>query len=105
MDMAFAQSGRRDAHKLRPRLKLFNRCSTDVAHGCAQTAPELMQDRADRAAIRHLSFYAFRYEFQTVLDVLLEISVGRAARHGPDRSHATIGFVRAPLVKKDLARA
>src|SRR5262249_61948795 len=39
-----------------------------------------------------------------VLDVLLEVTVGRTARHGADRAHAAIGLVRATLIEEDLAR-
>ena len=42
--------------------------------------------------------------FSWSLDVLLEIAVGRAARHRPDRAHAAIAFVGAALVEERLAR-
>jgi hypothetical protein len=43
--------------------------------------------------------------FKRVTDFGLEIAVRRAARHGPDRTHAAIGLERAALVQIDLARA
>ena len=38
-------------------------------------------------------------------DFLLEIAVGRAARHRADRAHAAVVFVAAALIEKHLARA
>jgi hypothetical protein len=38
-------------------------------------------------------------------DVLLEVTVGRAARHGAERAHAPVGFVRAALVEEHFAGA
>ena len=40
-----------------------------------------------------------------VLDVLLEIAVGRTAGHRPDRPHAAVRFVAAALVEEGLARS
>ena len=53
---------------------------------------------------RHLPLDPLGHELELVLDVLLEIAVGRAARHRPDRAHAAIGFVGAALVEEGLAR-
>ena len=76
----------------------------DITHGRAQAAGELVHDIADRALVGHLAFDAFGHEFQRVLDVLLEIAVGRAARHRADRAHAAIGLVGAALPEKHFAR-
>ena len=43
--------------------------------------------------------------FRVSRDLLLEIAVGRAARHRAERAHAAIGLVGAALVQIDLARA
>ena len=58
----------------------------------------------DRALVGHLPLDPLGHQLQLVLDVLLEIAVGRAARHRPDRAHAAIGFVGAALVEERLAR-
>ena len=63
-----------------------------------------MDDVADRTLIGHLALNPFGHEFQLVLDVLLEIAVGRTARHRPDRAHAAVGFVGATLIEKGFAR-
>ena len=45
------------------------------------------------------------HQLELVLDLLLEVAVGAAARHGADRAHAAIGFVGAPLIQIGLAWA
>ena len=104
MDVAFAQAGAGDADELRLVVKLGDVLRADIAHRRTQAAGELMQHIGDRALIRHLAFDAFRHELERVLDLLLEIAVGGAARHGADRAHAAIGFVGAALIEEDLAR-
>src|SRR6267154_2634639 len=52
--------------------------------------------------IVHMAFDAFGDQLERVLDVLLEISVGGAARHGADRAHAAIGLVGSTLIEKHL---
>ena len=76
-----------------------------IAHGGAQAAGELMQHSAHRPLIGHLTLDAFGHEFHLVLDVLLEVAVGGAARHGAHRAHAAIGFERAALIEEDFPRA
>ena len=51
---------------------------------------------------RDHALHALRHQLQLVLDVLLEVAVGRAARHGADAAHAAIGLVRAALVQEHL---
>src|SRR5207245_4334742 len=45
------------------------------------------------------------HELQGAGHLLLEITVGRAPRHCPDRAHPAVIFVAAALIEKDLARA
>ncbi len=52
---------------------------------------------ADRALVGHLALDALGHQLERVLDVLLEVAVGRAARHRADRAHAAIGLVGAAL--------
>ena len=105
MDVAFAQARVGDADELRLLVEFGEVAGADIAHRGAKAAGELVQHVADRALVGHLAFDAFRHQLQRVLDVLLEIAVGRAARHGADRAHAAIGLVGAALIQKDLARA
>ena len=48
---------------------------------------------------------ALGHQLQRVGHLLLEIAVGRAARHRADRAHAAVIFVAAALVEEHLARA
>ena len=75
----------------------------DIAHGRAQAADQLVQDRRDRPLVRHLALDALGHQLQRVGDFLLEVAVGRAARHGAQRAHAAIGLVGAALVEEHLA--
>ncbi len=98
-------AGAGNAHELRLLAQFLQVAGADVAHRRAQAAGELVQDVAERAFERHLTLDAFGHELQRVLDVLLEVAVGRAARHGRDRAHAAITLVRAALIQIDLAGA
>src|SRR5205085_6567114 len=88
VDVAFAQARAGDAYELRLVVELGEVSRPDITHRGAQAAGELMHDVADRALVGHLALDALRHQFQRVLDVLLEIAVGRAACHRTDRAHA-----------------
>ena len=75
-----------------------------IAHRRLHAADQLVDDVADRPLVRHLALDALRHQLQLILDVLLEIAVGRAAGHRPDRAHAAIALVGAALVQEGLAR-
>src|SRR5215471_6014843 len=92
VDMALAQTRAGDADELRLLVKLREIPGADITHCRAQATGELMHDIADRALVGHLPFDALGHELQRVLDVLLEITVGRATRHGADRTHAAISL-------------
>ena len=102
--MALAQARTGQLNKAGFGLEVCNGCSTRIAHGRTQTADQLMQDRRDRALVRYLAFNPLRNQFQRIADVLLEVTISRAARHGTQRAHAAIGFVRPALVEENLAR-
>src|SRR5262249_45181848 len=102
--VALVQAGAGDAHELGLGVQLGERAGADIAHGGAQAAGELVQHGRGRALVRHLAFDPFRHQLERVLDVLLEVAVGRAARHGADRAHAAIGLVGAALIEEHLAR-
>ena len=84
-------------------MEFGNRPRPDVAHGRAQAAGELMHHVADRPLVGHLPLDAFGNKLQRILDVLLEVAVGGAARHCADRTHAAIGLVGAALPQEHLA--
>ena len=73
--------------------ELGERRSAGIAHGGAQTADQLVDDGGHRALVGHLPLDPLGHQLQRVPHFLLEIAVGRAARHGADRAHAAIGFV------------
>jgi hypothetical protein len=54
---------------------------------------------------RDLALDALGHQLQRVAHFLLEVAVGRAARHGADRAHAAIRLVGTALVEDHLARA
>ena len=97
--------GGRDADELGAGVELRQIARPGIAHRCAQAADQLVQHAGHRALIGHLPLDAFGHELERVLDVLLEIAVGRATRHGADRAHAAIGLIGAALIEIDLAGA
>src|SRR5262249_9837034 len=102
--MTLAHAGSRNADEFRLLVQLLQRSRADVTHSGAQPPAQLVQHGRHRAFIRYLAFNPFGHELERVLDVLLEVAVGRAARHGAHRAHAAIGLVRTALIEKDLAR-
>src|SRR5262249_21326783 len=102
--MALAQTRAGDADELRLLVKLREIPGPDITHCRAQATGELMHHFGDRALVGPLPFDAPGPELQRVLDVLLEITVGRATRQGPDRTHAAIGLVGTALPQEHLAR-
>src|SRR5437588_12833858 len=103
LDVAFAQARAGDAHELRLVVEFCKVARADIAHRRAKPAGELMHHVADRPLVGHLALDALRHELQRILDVLLEIAVGGAARHRADRAHAAIGLVGTALPQKHLA--
>src|SRR5262249_37727082 len=70
--VALAHAGAGNAHELRLLVQLAQVLRTDIAHGGAQPAGELVQHRRHRAFVRYLALDAFGHELERVLDVLLE---------------------------------
>src|SRR5436309_1988390 len=104
VNVAFAQARAGDADELRLLVEFGEVACADIAHRGTQTAGELVHDVADRALVRHLALDALGHQLERVLDVLLEVAVGRAARHRADRAHAAIGLVGTALPQKHFAR-
>src|SRR5581483_6232302 len=104
MHVALTQSRRRDANKLRFLMELGEVLGADITHRRAQATGELVQHGGDRTLVGHLPLDAFRHELEVILNILLEVAVGRAARHRADRAHAAIALVGTALVEERLAR-
>src|SRR5689334_24582813 len=99
----FAHARRRDPHEMWLGAHVRNRRAANVTHRGAQTTGQLMHDVAQRSAIWHASFDAFRNELVGVAFVVLEITILRAFLHRAERTHATIALVRAALIKLHFA--
>src|SRR3990167_2060140 len=108
VDVAFTDTGSRDLDELCLVAHVFDGAATAVAHGSAQPTCHLVDDRDDRALVRHATFNAFGHEFVGVrvgaFVVFLEVAVGRAVFHGADRAHAAVALVAAALEQDHLAR-
>ena len=78
MHVAFPKSRAGDADEFRLGMKFGKILGADIAHGSAQAAGELMQHGCSRALVGHLSLDALGHQLERVLDVLLEVTVGRA---------------------------
>src|SRR5262245_26630594 len=102
--MAFTQSRAGDADELSLGVELVEVFRAHIPHGRADAAGQLMQHGRGRTFVWHLTFDAFRHQLERVLDVLLEVSISRTARHRADRAHAPIRFVGTSLIEKHLAR-
>src|SRR5262245_61903280 len=86
--VAFADTGIRDAHKARTRAHLLDVAAARVAHRCAESARELVQDRHDAAFVRNAPLDALGHELLELLGRVLEITVARAMalRHRAERA-------------------
>ena len=75
-----------------------------IAHRRLDAADELVNDILGGALVGHLTFDPFGHQLERILDILLEIAIRAAPRHGAHRAHAAIALVGAALVEKGLAR-
>src|SRR5215831_12604872 len=102
--MRLAQPGAGDAHEPRV-VQLRDRRRAAVAHGLAQAADQLMQDRRQRALVRHASLDPLGHELVDVLDVALEVAVlrERARAHRAERAHAAVLLEPLALMQDDVA--
>src|SRR4051812_45138405 len=98
--VAFAQARAGDAHELGLAVQLRHVTRTDITHGGAQAAGELMQHGRGSTFVGHLALDTLGYQLERILDVLLEVAVGGATRHGADRAHPAISLVRTALIEK-----
>ena len=125
VDVAFAQSGVRDAHEAGLGLQIFDGSAAEVAHSGAESADELVDHGFERSAVRYASFDAFGDELGEAVAALfpcgnggpvaggkfldvgftLEVAFAAALGHGAEAAHAAIGFEAASLVENGLAWA
>src|SRR5262245_50737216 len=86
MHMALAQAGIGDPNELTILLHVLDGAVAGVAHGRLEATDELMDHRAGRPFVGHAALHTFGHQLQLVRHLLLEVAVGRAARHGAERS-------------------
>ncbi len=79
MHVAFAQARPGNADEFRLAVHLHKIFGAHVTHGGAQSAGKLVENGCRRTFIRNLTFDALGNQLECVLDVLLEITVRRAA--------------------------
>src|SRR5690554_285821 len=105
MDMGFGHAGASDADKLWFGAHFFNAGAAGVAHGCAQTAHQLVDNGGHAALVGYAALDALGNQFFRAASAVLEIAVGRTLRlgHGTKRTHAAIGLVGTALEQFDLA--
>ena len=77
-----------------------------ISHRSAKTTHKLMHDGTERSLIGDTPLNPFRYELATITLYFLKVAIARTIPlgHGPQRTHAAIGFVRATLKQLDFAR-
>src|SRR5688500_1223437 len=74
-----------------------------VTHSRAQASDELVNEIAQRTAVRDAPFHALGHEFSAPGVGLLSVAVGRALNHRSHAPHAAIGLVATALVDDRLA--
>src|SRR6516164_4333834 len=105
VDVALAQSGGSDPHQGAVLLHLVYRAVAGIAHRRPQPTDQLVDDVADGSLVRHTPLDPLGHELQRARHLLLEIAVGRTARHRSDRAHPAVVFIAAALIEEHLARA
>src|SRR5580704_12853250 len=90
VDVALPQAGEGDAAEPRVFLQLTDGAAAGVAHAGLQSADELVHHVADRPLVADTALHPLGHQLELVLDVLLEVAVGGAARHRAKTSHAAV---------------
>src|SRR5690606_6632789 len=62
VDVALTLAGTADLDEVRLGAHFFDGGASHVTHGRAQATDELVDDAADRAAVRHTAFDTFRHQ-------------------------------------------
>src|SRR5579875_3468331 len=90
MHVAFSQPGAGDPAEAGIALQLLDIRAASIPHTSPQTADQLVNHPAHRTLVAHPSLDPLRDQLEGVLDLLLEVPVGRTPRHGPDAAHPAI---------------
>src|SRR5215211_5376535 len=100
-----AQPRAGDAHEARL-LEVADRRSAAVAHGLADAADQLVEDRGEAALVWHAALDPLGDELVDVLDVALEVAVlrERARAHGAEGAHPAVLLVALALGQHHLTR-
>src|SRR5215471_7775093 len=77
--VALAQAGAANADELRLFLQFPDRSAADVAHTALHAADKLVDDHADRPAIRNAALDAFRHQLRQAIAIAVVV---REHRHG-----------------------
>src|SRR3546814_7435101 len=88
VDVAFAQTRVGDAHEFGALAEILEGAAAGITHRGLHAADHLVNDVLRGALERHLALNALGNQLHLVLDILLEIAVGAAARHRADAAHA-----------------
>src|SRR5690606_12142160 len=92
--VALPLAGTGDAHEPGLRAHVLDAGAAHVAHGGAQAAGELVDDAAERTAVRHAAFDALGHQLVGIARIL-EIAVLGPLLHRAQRTHAAIALVAA----------
>src|SRR5689334_8412524 len=77
VDVALAQPGAGNADELSLFVHFGEGPGADIAHCCPQAAGKLVQNGRGASLVSDLPLHALRDKLERVLDVLLEVAVGR----------------------------
>src|SRR3546814_7799001 len=77
-----------DAHEFGALAEILEGAAAGITHRGLHAADHLVNDVLRGALERHLALNALGNQLHLVLDILLEIAVGAAARHRADAAHA-----------------
>src|SRR5262249_50798370 len=94
--VALAQTRRRHAQEPGAVAHLADGGAPAVAHASAQTADQLIDQLREQSLIRNPALDPLGHQFAAGL---LLIAVGRALRHGAQRTHASIALESPALVQ------
>src|SRR6516225_6260800 len=92
--VTLAHAGAGDAHEHRAGAHIGDVAAAGVAHGCAQAARELVEDRYHAPLVGNTALDTFGHELLELGGRILGVPVRRAMalRHGAERAHAAIGL-------------
>src|SRR5690625_1470074 len=102
--MRLSEASRRHLDEFGMLMPGWNIRCTAITHRCTHPTSQLMNDSDHAAFIRHATLNPLRDQLISATARLLKVAVSRAINHRTQATHATICFIRAPLVENDLTR-